>query len=143
MSLPCPHDARPLVIRDAEGHVGYCCDACRGAWLPLAYLQSIAFAKRFSYDKLRQSFREHPAKPTGKHCPAGCGPLHDVYAKGIELDWCPACAGVWFDRGEIAKLLACYGDRDTTAGTSRFEGADVGDAVDLADIAIGIFDLFS
>jgi Zn-finger nucleic acid-binding protein len=25
---------------------------------------------------------------------------------GIEIDYCPACRGVWLDRGELDKILA-------------------------------------
>ena len=28
--------------------------------------------------------------------------------KGVELEWCPACGGVWFDRGEVGRLLKHY-----------------------------------
>lgn len=26
--------------------------------------------------------------------------------KGIEIDYCPECRGIWLDRGELDKLLA-------------------------------------
>ncbi|UWX03939.1 zf-TFIIB domain-containing protein [Pseudoxanthomonas sp. NC8] len=26
--------------------------------------------------------------------------------RGIEIDYCPACRGVWLDRGELDRLLA-------------------------------------
>ncbi len=29
MSLPCPHDASPLTIRETEGHIGFLCASCR------------------------------------------------------------------------------------------------------------------
>jgi uncharacterized protein len=32
-----------------------------------------------------------------------------VEYKGIELDYCPACAGVWFDAGELELLLEAAG----------------------------------
>jgi Zn-finger nucleic acid-binding protein len=25
--------------------------------------------------------------------------------KGVEIDYCPACRGIWLDRGELDKLL--------------------------------------
>ena len=28
-----------------------------------------------------------------------------IEAEGVELDWCPACGGAWFDAGEIEILL--------------------------------------
>jgi uncharacterized protein len=32
-----------------------------------------------------------------------------VEYKGIELDYCPACSGVWFDAGELELLLEAAG----------------------------------
>lgn len=38
-------------------------------------------------------------------CPACKDPLVVVERESIEVDWCPACHGVWFDAGEL-ELLA-------------------------------------
>ncbi|MGH8273457.1 MAG: zf-TFIIB domain-containing protein [Gammaproteobacteria bacterium] len=38
-------------------------------------------------------------------CPACKAPLVVVEREEIEVDWCPACHGVWFDAGEL-ELLA-------------------------------------
>lgn len=39
-------------------------------------------------------------------CPlCGTQTLEPTYRKGIELDICPGCRGIWLDRGEIDKLL--------------------------------------
>jgi len=34
--------------------------------------------------------------------------------QGVEIDYCPACRGIWLDRGELDKLL----DRAATAATA-------------------------
>lgn len=136
MPFPCPHDTQPLVIQDIEGHIGYCCDACHGAWLPRKYLQSIEHGRRFSEADLQRAFAEQFKRPTTLSCPAGCGKLDGVYIKGVELDWCPHCMSVWFDSGEIAKLMSRY----PTHGGNDSDGVGL---LDLADIAGGIFDLFS
>ncbi len=39
-------------------------------------------------------------------CPRCRSDLIVVEAEGVELDWCPACSGIWFDAGEIEVLLA-------------------------------------
>ncbi len=38
-------------------------------------------------------------------CPACRVPMYVVEFKQIELDLCPDCGGVWFDRGELSLLL--------------------------------------
>ena len=32
-------------------------------------------------------------------------PLVMPERKGVEIDYCPACRGIWLDRGELDKLL--------------------------------------
>ena len=37
---------------------------------------------------------------------SGCGaPMIVVEYQGVELDWCPACGGVWFDDEELEILM--------------------------------------
>jgi hypothetical protein len=38
--------------------------------------------------------------------------------KGVEIDYCPSCRGVWLDRGELDKLL------DATASSSPKPSGD-------------------
>lgn len=44
-------------------------------------------------------------------CPACKQPLIVVEHTGIEVDWCPACKGLWFDAGEL-ELLAEMAQRE-------------------------------
>jgi ribosomal-protein-alanine N-acetyltransferase len=47
---------------------------------------------------------------TARICPA-CGTgLHTVVRHGVEIDRCPACRGVWLDRGELEKIVAFGAD---------------------------------
>lgn len=38
--------------------------------------------------------------------------------QGIEIDYCPACRGVWLDRGELDKIIerAIQGETNQTSG---------------------------
>ncbi|MFN3387408.1 MAG: zf-TFIIB domain-containing protein [Allosphingosinicella sp.] len=38
-------------------------------------------------------------------CPVDQTPLVMSERQGIEIDYCPACRGVWLDRGELDKIL--------------------------------------
>jgi Zn-finger nucleic acid-binding protein len=42
-------------------------------------------------------------------CPACKSHTLIVEYSNIELDYCPACRGVWFDSGELEMLLECAG----------------------------------
>lgn len=59
-------------------------------------------------------------------CP-GCGtPLIVFELSGVEVDYCPACGGVWLDSGELERIAALAGaapDRLAQALLSGREGA--------------------
>lgn len=38
-------------------------------------------------------------------CPVDGRELQMTHRDGIELDYCPTCRGVWFDRGELDKVI--------------------------------------
>ncbi len=44
--------------------------------------------------------------------------------KGIEIDYCPTCRGVWLDRGELDKLIAGEGDRYESGPARRRDDDD-------------------
>lgn len=57
--------------------------------------------------------------------------------KGVEIDYCPKCRGVWLDRGELDKLVDLAGTQETVrtetsrtppvaAGRRDFEDSDFG-----------------
>ena len=39
-------------------------------------------------------------------CPNDNSAMQTVQRSGVEFDMCPACRGVWLDRGELEKLMA-------------------------------------
>lgn len=38
-------------------------------------------------------------------CPVDQSALQMMERRGIEIDYCPECRGVWLDRGELDKML--------------------------------------
>lgn len=47
-----------------------------------------------------------PNHPGPMACPVDGTTLAISERSGIEIDYCPACRGVWLDRGELDKILA-------------------------------------
>ncbi|MEX1217585.1 MAG: zf-TFIIB domain-containing protein [Acidimicrobiales bacterium] len=39
------------------------------------------------------------------NCPVDGRELLITHRDGIELDYCPECRGIWFDRGELDKVI--------------------------------------
>jgi Zn-finger nucleic acid-binding protein len=121
--MRCPYEQAVLELRSVEGHSGYRCVACRGAWLPWKYIQSIEHSRIFSVENFESSLL--PRSPSlGLMCPHACGPLCDVHHDDIQLGSCPVCSGVWFPQGALAALLEKYKRRDEGIGT--VVAADVG-----------------
>ena len=54
------------------------------------------------------------------NCPIDGDVLVMSERKGIEIDYCPKCRGVWLDRGELDKLIEAS-DRDEE---KRYEKRD-------------------
>ena len=48
-------------------------------------------------------------------CPVCEASLQMTERSGVEIDYCPACRGVWLDRGELDKIIGRSG-RDTGSG---------------------------
>ena len=48
-------------------------------------------------------------------CPACNKTMIIVERHGIQLDWCPACKGIWFDHGELELLSDVLSGVDFTA----------------------------
>ena len=38
-------------------------------------------------------------------CPLCDVPMREVNRRGVQIDVCPECKGVWLDRGELEKLI--------------------------------------
>ena len=114
--MRCPRDQSELTVRTAEGHVGFVCSTCSGAWLPSKYVQSIEHVWEFSYADFTESVARNVVGPGKLRCPAHCGLLEEVHLSGGIFSWCRRCQGIWFDQGEIARLLSDFKQRESGFG---------------------------
>jgi Zn-finger nucleic acid-binding protein len=110
--MKCPRDSATLEVRDVEGHIGYLCHSCKGAWLPSKYVRSIEHLRKFSYAEFLATLSASARIVETLGCPSGCGYLEQVSGPQFALSWCTTCQGVWFDRGEIARLLTRHESRE-------------------------------
>jgi Zn-finger nucleic acid-binding protein len=73
--------------------------------------------------------RSHPDRRRGQtgavNCPNDGETLMMTERRGVELDYCPRCRGVWLDRGELDKLLQAA-DRDDDDDDRRDEDRGYG-----------------
>lgn len=52
-------------------------------------------------------------------CPLDDTTLREVNRRGVQIDICPECKGVWLDRGELEKLLVVAEEEEGAAYESR------------------------
>jgi Zn-finger nucleic acid-binding protein len=53
------------------------------------------------------------------NCPACQTTLQMTERQGVEIDYCPACRGVWLDRGELDKIIDRVADATPTVSAVR------------------------
>ncbi|MES2668712.1 MAG: zf-TFIIB domain-containing protein [Patescibacteria group bacterium] len=55
-------------------------------------------------------------------CPIDSNDLQMTERQGIEIDYCPACRGVWLDRGELDKMLDRAGESVPSRPSAPYQG---------------------
>ena len=115
---PCPHHGTVLMEKHAGKLRVWHCVGCSGLWLPAG-----AFHAGVGHVSVTGRGR-----PSGLSCPADGQALTALSHRGIEVDVCGRCGGVWFDRGELQKILA----QSTDPARSFLEGDSGSGVVDLA-----------
>jgi Zn-finger nucleic acid-binding protein len=80
------------------------CDNCEGVWLSGISLSRIVKTQRskINIEKLVKYSKENHNLSEHRNCPkCNTTPLNVVKVRGVELDFCENCYGVYFDKGEI------------------------------------------
>ena len=98
--LICPKCGSGMRSRDDSTAT---CLGCAGIWISRAtYADSLAEAG--GTDALLSEL-DRVYSPSGHPCPTcKTNHLEVSLARGIELDWCRTCGGIYFDMGEFERL---------------------------------------
>jgi Zn-finger nucleic acid-binding protein len=99
------------------------CEGCSGLWLPAG-----AFHANVGHVSVVGRGR-----PAGLSCPKDGHALTTVMHRGIEVEVCGTCGGVWFDRGELQKILAQSTD---PAARCFLDGNSGSTPLDMASVAV-------
>lgn len=124
MDNRCPHhrDQRLWSLRTPVAARG--CMDCNGLWLPGAAVAAALGAAAPD--------RRAGSRATTLGCPDDGQMLGATQHRGVEIDTCPSCGGVWLDQGELERVLALAADR------SRDDDDD-GSEVDVEDAIEALF----
>jgi Zn-finger nucleic acid-binding protein len=123
----CPRHSIALVETNSGKLRVWHCATCSGLWLPAG-----AFHANVGHVSVVGRGR-----PAGLLCPKDGQPLAAVIHRGIEIDVCGTCGGIWFDNGELQKILA----QSTEPAARRF--LDNASGSNILDVASGAVDLLS
>lgn len=138
--MRCPRDSTELTVAVKEGFTAYACETCGGLWIPHRSLEATRHERpRFSWEEMRREL-ERTAKPSQLRCVSGCGTLSASVIEAVEVDWCTACQGIWFDPGEARRVLAQRQNQlsnhrhslaQVPAGPHQFAAADLKGGIDV------------
>ena len=105
--MKCPQCQENLSRQERQGKEVFECLYCEGYWLPLSSLNNLAEADENapSPEHLGRLF-ESARSPANRICPACLGQHFNLVQIGdAEIDICPNCRSVFFDKGEVQQLL--------------------------------------
>lgn len=101
----CPRDHTSLTVATAEGHSGYLCGSCSGVLLPQRFINALQYIRNFSSVSFYAQLKLDEKGLSQVRCPACAEMLNETSIHGIEIDWCHKCQSVWFDAGELKRLV--------------------------------------
>jgi Zn-finger nucleic acid-binding protein len=91
-------------ISDYKEITNYFCPNCQGYWVPGETVRKLSKQKRLKVDQLK-AIRATNDNTRGLICPTDKINLKTVKVRGIEIDVCPDCLGIYFDKDEINQLV--------------------------------------
>jgi Zn-finger nucleic acid-binding protein len=95
----CPRDANALSEVDMLGRAVFSCAKCSGMWIGGQHVASL-----FADLGIAQAVAHGPAAPHALRCPVDGSGLRLSLQKGVQVDVCPTCHGLWSDGGELKRL---------------------------------------
>ena len=121
--MDCIKCKKPMKKAKMEGVLVDKCGICGGIWLDAGELEMLMFHEEKSQEELvKEAKCEIVAEKnrllyTEGLCPKCQGREMQRYIRsGVELDRCPACKGLFFDYGELDKVM----NAEKSSGLKQF-----------------------
>ena len=155
--MNCPVDHSRLQEKLVEGLSTHRCHLCHGIFIPGDFFREVKAQAALQVHREIAGYTPN-LNASPRLCPKRCSTMMLMHIKGIEIDVCPQCDGIWLDSGELEKMILQFGLpkkhslekvdnklatiesmqlKPSTKHQSNF------DSVDAIDVASGLFDLFN
>jgi Zn-finger nucleic acid-binding protein len=105
----CPRDHSPTEQVASEGHLAYRCTQCGGLWLPGPDVHALLRQRRVDHANFRKRLVDGRIGDASFACPLRHVMTLTEY-RTLEIEWCPTCDGIWFDAGELRRMLDLHPD---------------------------------
>jgi Zn-finger nucleic acid-binding protein len=104
----CPRCNTSLEIREIDGITTSTCPGCKGNWIGATALAAL-FARDRDAPRIEEALDailDLDFHDSLRQCPkCRVRPLKAIMVDGIELDYCTACKGLYFDQGELEQVF--------------------------------------
>jgi Zn-finger nucleic acid-binding protein len=105
----CPNCGAALVTFELDAVETDHCLECGGTWLDAGELERIVESAGGDPAPLRALLEAEKGEKHGKRTCVRCrAKLRLATVRGVEVDRCPLGHGIWFDKGEIAKVAQSF-----------------------------------
>lgn len=104
--INCPIDHTTLLKLKVEDVTIDFCPVCRGIWLDKNELNRLLVKRIKKPEVMEKITPDEEADRQSKKCPSCGRMLYKEEKKGITLDICGSCKGIWFDGGEFEELYS-------------------------------------
>lgn len=107
-SLICPACDYPMTCTHAAGVEYDECQRCAGLWLDRGELQQLAQAEKLPYQLLHRrppTDAPQPRTEGTRSCPRCSQIMSVMTVRGVRLDFCSDCQGLFLDHGELSRFL--------------------------------------
>ncbi|ODB96267.1 hypothetical protein A3196_05510 [Candidatus Thiodiazotropha endoloripes] len=107
----------------SKGIITHTCFYCNGTWINSDSLKIILENEnnRLLKTDLKKSFESLKVTNKDRHCPECKNQqLFQIIVRGVELDMCSECIGVFFDEGELKKLLPSFEMKSKETGVGSY-----------------------
>ena len=135
--MNCPKCNVGMSLTNVNGIGTNICNSCEGVWLDSITLRTLLNIeeKAPSLTQIEESFKRSSEANSQLKCKSCLDQkLYQVEVRGVELDFCSNCKGLFFDKGELKLVLPKA--HKQKLGSNR-EGYAESTALDFLFIAIG------